>query len=275
MNKLFNLAILVSIMLFALSACGSNGDHTGEAKTPSGSVIMKGRAYEDVVEDFEENGFTNIKLEKIDDLIMGWLTKEGEVEEVSVGGDVGYSPDVWVSADTEVIIKYHVFPETEETQTEPNPKEPLDDVQNNNEEDTQDTENNQDNNDEVLTVENCEDLANILAMKAEIDDAYANFASEYKSKTIEFDGRIDYVVNHDDYDTRYDILVSAGDYNPDMQIGPTFKFEDVAAYDLNLQTLFLEEEINVGKNVRITAEVESFNSDTGIFLLDPVSVVAR
>ena len=127
----------------------------------------------------------------------------------------------------------------------------------------------------MLTVENCEDLANILAMKAEIDDAYANFASEYKSKTIEFDGRIDYVVNHDDYDTRYDILVSAGDYNPDMQIGPTFKFEDVAAYDLNLQTLFLEEEINVGKNVRITAEVESFNSDTGIFLLDPVSVVAR
>ena len=274
MKRGFNLVILVSIMLFALSACGSNEDHTGEAKTPSGSDIMKGRAYEDVVEDFEENGFINIKLEKIDDLITGWLTKEGEVEEVSVGGDVDYSPDEWVSADTEVIIKYHVFPETEETQTEQSTEEQVDDIQNNNEEDTEGTENNQDN-DEVLTVENCEDLANILSMKAEIDSAYANFASEYKDMTIEFDGRIDYVSNHDDYDTRYDILVSAGDYDPDSQIGPTFKFEDVAAYDLNLQTLFLEEEINVGKNVRITAEVVSFNSDTGIFLLDPISVVER
>lgn len=274
MKRGFNLVILVGIMLFALSACGSKEDHTGEAKTPSGSNIMKGRAYEDVVEDFEKNGFINIKLEKIDDLITGWLTKEGEVEEVSVGGDVDYSPDEWVSADTEVIIKYHVFPETKETQTEQTTEEQIDDAQNNNEADTESTENNQDN-DEVLTVENCEDLANILAMKAEIDNAYANFASEYKDMTIEFDGRIDYVANHDDYDTRYDILVSAGDYDPDSQIGPTFKFEDVAAYDLNLQTLFLEEEINVGKNVRITAEVVSFNSDTGIFLLDPISVVER
>jgi len=76
----------------------------GEAKTPSGSSIMKGSDYQSVADSFEEKGFTNVKLEKIEDLITGFLTKDGEVEQVSVGGDVDYSPDKWIAADTEVIV---------------------------------------------------------------------------------------------------------------------------------------------------------------------------
>lgn len=273
MKRVLSLTILMSMILLLLSACESTEDHTGEAKTPSGSSVMKGRNYEDVVNDFKEKGFTNIKLEQIDDLIFGWLTKEGEVEEVSVGGNVDYSPDQWVSADTEVIIKYHVFPQSDETQAEHPTQDETQGEQPSSEGTVQNTESGVE--DDILTVENCEDLANILSLKSEIDPAYADFADKYKGMTIEFDGRIDYVANHDNYDTRYDILLSAGDYDSDTQIGPTFKFENVAAYQLNLQTMFLEEEITVGKNVRITAIVVSFNSDTGIFLLEPISVVAR
>lgn len=265
--------LLASICCIILVACGSSSDHTGEAKTPSASSIMKGQDYESVVESFKEKGFINIKLEKIEDLITGWLTKEGEVEDVSVGGDIDYSPDKWVQADTEVIIRYHAFPEKENEATEQKSEE------NTNPEDT--AENNDQNtgeedvSDEVLTIDNCEELANMLSKKAEIDESYSSFASKYVGRTIEFDGRIDYVANHGNYDTRYDILVSAGDYDPDHQIGPTFKFEDVAAYDLDLDTLFLENKIKVGKNVRIVADVEKFNSDTGLFFLDPVSVTER
>ncbi|MCH5267713.1 MAG: DUF4839 domain-containing protein [Lachnospiraceae bacterium] len=270
--KKYMYIILVSICCFMLVACGSSENHDGEAKTPSGSTIMKGDDYKSVVEEFEENGFTNIKLEKIEDLIIGWLTKEGEVEEVSVGGDVDYSPDKWVPADTEVIIKYHAFPEKKDKTEEPKSNDNI-------EPEGVDEDNSQDGTEDkgeskVLTIDNCEELASILSRDAEYE-SYSIFADKYYGSTIEFDGGIDYVDNHGKYKTRYDILVSAGDYDPDGQLGPTFKFENVGVSNLNLDTLFLEDEIKVGKNVRIVAKVGEFNMDTGLFFLDPVSVSAR
>ena len=265
--------LLVGICCIVFVTCGSSSDHTGEVKTPSGSSIMKGQDYKSVVEKFREEGFTNIKLEKIEDLVLGWLTKEGEVEEVSVGGDFDYSSDEWVSADTEVIIRYHAFPEKEREVTEQKTEE------NTKQEDT--IENNDQNSkgedkiDEVLTIDNCEELAKILTTNGDIYEEYANFANKYSGRTIEFDGRIDYVSKHGDYDTRYDILVGAGDYDPNHAIGPAFQFENVNYYDLGLDTLNLEAKIQVGKNVRIVAKVVEFNSDNTLFYLDPVSVTDR
>ena len=112
MKKIFAV-LLMLVMVFSLAACGGSTEknHDGEAETPSGSKIQQGRGYQEVVSDFEESGFTNIQLAPMGDLITGWLTKEGEVESVSVGGDEEYSPNKWVPADTEVIIRYHSFPE--------------------------------------------------------------------------------------------------------------------------------------------------------------------
>jgi len=272
--KKFIYILLASMCFIILVSCGSSSDHKGEAKTPSGSSVMKGRDYESVVELFEENGFANIKLEKIEDLITGWLTKDGEVEEVSVGGDFEYSSDKWVNADTEVIIRYHTFSEketevTEEEQPEGNTKQE-DKTENNGQNSGED-----DIANEVLTIDNCEELANVLSDKAYTRELYSSFASKYAGRTIEFDGRIDYVTKYKDYDTRYDILVSAGDYDPDRQIGPSFQFENVNYYDLDLDTLNLEAKIQVGKNVRIVAKVVKFNSDNDLFYLDPVSVTER
>lgn len=271
--KKFICILLASMCFIVLVSCGRSSDNEGEAKTPSGSSIMKGRDYESVVESFEENGFTNIKLEKIEDLITGWLTKENEVEEVSVGGDFDYSSDKWVNADTEVIIRYHTFPEKEIEETEQKSEEDTKAVGTN--------ENNGQNSgeddiaDEVLTIDNCEELANVLLDKAYTHELYSSFASKYAGRTIEFDGRIDCVTKYKDYDTRYDILVSAGDYDPDRQIGPSFQFENVNYYDLDLDTLNLEAKIQVGKNVRIVAKVGEFNSDNDLFYLDPTSVTER
>lgn len=122
-----------------------------------------------------------------------------------------------------------------------------------------------------LTIENCPELKSILSNKAEIDQSYSDFASKYSGRIIEFDGRIDYCTKHGNYNTRFDYLVSAGDYDPNRQVGPTFKFEDVNYFDLNTNL----DTVSVGLNVRITAKVVSFNSNSGLFYLEPVSVKGR
>lgn len=264
MKKFFAL-LLCLVMAFAITGCDSSS-HDGEAKTPSGSSIQKGRDCQSVAEDFKEHGFTNIKLVELDDLVTGWLTKEGEVESVSVDGDTDYSADTWYPNDVEVVITYHTFPDENNNSTstqEPDPEEmnpPISDPV-----------------EKILTVENCEALASMLAIKAEIDPAYSEFAKIYENQIVEFEGCITYLTNHEDYDTRYDILISAGDYvdentaNP----GPIFKLEDVGMYDLGISDLYLPDFVSVGSNIKIRAEVDEFNAETGIFELDPISIESR
>ena len=214
--------------------------HMPEDSDPSNITMNKssssyeGMDYLEVEQAFKDLGFTNITLDST--TIESTSYTDGEVFEVEIGGYSFDSGDVF-KPDEEVEIKYYIVEEPE-----PN-----------------------------LTVENCPELAAILSNKAEIDDSYSAFASKYRGRIIEFDGRIDYCAKHGDYNTRFDYLVSAGDYDPDHQIGPSFKFEDVNYYDLNTDL----DTVSVGLNVRIVAEVVSFDSNTGLFYLEPVSVTGR
>lgn len=112
------LTLMVIIITLVLLSCDDSTNHVGEAKTPSGSSIQKGRMLEEVIQDFEEKGFKNIKMVVLDDLITGWLTKDGEVESVSVDGNINYSSDKWYSDEVEVIITYHTFPIDDENEDE-------------------------------------------------------------------------------------------------------------------------------------------------------------
>ena len=190
--------MIAAIMTFLLIACSDSQTHDGEAKTPSASGAQKGRDYQSVVEDFEERGFTNISLVALDDLITGRLTKDGEVENVSVDGDENYSADKWYSNDVEVIITYHTFSEESDLEEDEESKESI-------------SEKAEDKAVEsILTIETCADLEKLLSTEGEINDFYSTFAEQYKGSTIVFDGCITYITNHGDYDTRYDILMSGG-----------------------------------------------------------------
>ena len=190
--------MIAAFMTFLLIACSDSQTHDGEAKTPSASGAQKGRDYQSVVEDFEERGFTNISLVALDDLITGWLTKDGEVENVSVDGDENYSADKWYSNDVEVIITYHTFSEESDLEEDEESKESI-------------SEKAEDKAVEsILTIETCADLEKLLSTEGEINDFYSTFAEQYKGSTIVFDGCITYITNHGDYDTRYDILMSGG-----------------------------------------------------------------
>lgn len=127
----------------------------------------------------------------------------------------------------------------------------------------------------VLTIDNCEDLAYILETKDPFDPQISKFAEEYKGCTIEFDAAIMFVNNHGDYKTRYDIMFFGGDYSETNICGPNFKFVDVGVHDLGVSDLYLPGYICPGQNVHIIATVEEFDSNTGLFELDPVGIADR
>ena len=270
MKKIFCLFLALAVC-FSLIGCGGNS-HEGEVKTPSESSQLKGKSYEEVIDIFTEKGFTNIQTEALEDLIFGWLTKDGEVEAVSVGGDVDYSADKWVPADIEVVIRYHTFPlndgETKETKSDEDTKETEASVV-----ETEPSGETKEPVEEILTVENCPDLNTLLSLKDPFDSFVKEFATKYKGCTIEFDGNIAYLNNHGSYKTRYDILVYAGDHSETSAMGPSFQFVDVNIFDLNLADD--TDDIGMGDNIHIVAKVGKYSENSGLFELDPISTQMR
>ncbi len=121
----------------------------------------------------------------------------------------------------------------------------------------------------VLTVDNCEDLANMLTSSS--SDASA-FAAAYSGRTIEFDGNIAYMSPHNGAKTRFDVLIYAGDYSETSVKGPNMKYKDVNYNDMGASGI---DSVQMGLNVRIRAKVGSYNSTTDILSLTPVSMTAR
>ncbi len=110
MKKIILGVVIIMAVISLISQFGGESSHEGEAMIPKSASELKGDDYLEVSALFEESGFTRIKPEKIDDLVLGLLTKDGEVEAVTVGGNNSFSAGEWVPSDTEVIIVYHTFP---------------------------------------------------------------------------------------------------------------------------------------------------------------------
>lgn len=108
-------SLLALVLVLSLAACGSGEDT--RIKVPKSSTEFKGEDYKDVMTLLEASGFTNIETEVLDDLITGWLTKDGEVEKVSINGDTDYSTNSKHSYDAKIVITYHTFPLKETVDT--------------------------------------------------------------------------------------------------------------------------------------------------------------
>lgn len=286
-------SILLLAMLMSFPACGIFNQHEGEVKTPAASSEQKGRNYQDVITTFRDRGFTNVKAEKNADLFLGWLAKDGEVEWVSVDGNKEYSADKWYPSDVEVIIMYHTFPEQKEPESSSEASKPIDntppssssepasDRSSSGIEEIPPASSSEVNHPEepesqpeelpegaVLTIENCEALRRVLENKSDIDKMYAEFSEEYRGRTIQFNGYIANIANYSDwnpitgetkvYNTRYNILVYVGDYDPDHAYGPQFQFE-------NIGSTSLPEPTKVGRNYVITAKVGVYNENSGLW----------
>ena len=76
---------------------------------PITSKDAKGKQYSEVVELFKDVGFTNVKAKGMDDLVTGWINKEGEVSSITINSDKNYLEDDEFEQDALVVIKYHSF----------------------------------------------------------------------------------------------------------------------------------------------------------------------
>ena len=128
---------------------------------------------------------------------------------------------------------------------------------------------------EHLTVENSADLAALLAEPDYCADRIAAFASTYRGRIIEFDGNIAAMNRHGDSETRFDILLYAGDYSETVAIGPAIQFRDVNYQDLHLTGPNAPDSVGQGINLHITAEVGEYEAGSCLFLLNPVSTEVR
>jgi len=96
----------VTLLIFIPVTACSSGDSYRRISPPISSSELEGKDYKDIVTRFESAGFTNVKTEAITDLVLGWLTSDGEVEDVLIAGDSDFTKDDKFDPGTPVIVRY-------------------------------------------------------------------------------------------------------------------------------------------------------------------------
>lgn len=297
--------------------------------------------YQDIVEDFEEAGFTNITTVPLGDLSEDdWFTSEGEYKSVTVGGKAEFNKGDKHPADVEIVITYHSYPENYEDKQDdatptPSPKNEI--VVTKNEEDfiglhyseveellrnmgfddisfnsTYST-NQEYTNGEVytvyirdglfdlggfkkgdsfsekaevtihyyeveevkpnLTTANCQELVKLLQLTDPNDASVRTFVNTYEGRTVEFDGCVVVMMQHEEYETRFDVCLVSGDYDTNRVIsGPIFAFENVNFYDMHVSGT---DTVAAEMNFHIEAEIEGFSEEGSYIILKPVSITYR
>jgi hypothetical protein len=261
-------------MIIALSACGG-GNSDGKISTPGSADDFVGANYQDVVTQLEAAGFTNVTTDVLDDLVTGWLTEDGEVERVSINGETDFSDGAKYDAGVPVIVTYHTFPEEEAAEPEESP-----DIVEENNDPPQNTTPTDDDNDIVDTIsglspENNPDVAAVLASSPDDYALHKEFAETHIGTNIEFDGCIGLMMNHGNYDTRFDCAIYSVDYDETPVLGPTFAFIDVNYSDFNIVGANPSGSIGQGNNIHVVGKILGFSSDGNYIELEPVETRIR
>ncbi len=72
---------------------------------------LKSESVENAIKILDGSGFENININNKEDLIIGWFSKEGEIDSISINGNKAFSKGDWFPANAVVVITYHGFPE--------------------------------------------------------------------------------------------------------------------------------------------------------------------
>jgi hypothetical protein len=127
---------------------------------------------------------------------------------------------------------------------------------------------------EVITARNNDEFAALLELNNECAGSIKAFARDHAGQTIQFDGAILDMANHESYDTRFDILLGGGDFDPNFVRGPYFKYENVGMFDLNL-TGKVPNRIGTGDEFTFTATVGKYVPNQCLFFLEPETTRVR
>ncbi|OON96110.1 MAG: hypothetical protein ATN32_01005 [Candidatus Epulonipiscium fishelsonii] len=310
-NKVLKIVTGSLICLTIIGIFAEDTEQIKTVKTPEHSNIQAGRIYQDVVKDFKDHGFTNIKTKAIDDLIVGWLTKDGEVKSVSVDGNIGYLTNDLYPSDVEVIVTYHTFPMDEENviKTNAGSKEYLgqnfltveEELKklgfNNITVEPEITYNSNSMDNEIIEIEiNGMEFESNKTFK-QSDNVYIKYNQLGATYTSENCKDLNNLLKDDDISiakdfaqkyhdeiiqfegniadmTNHDTYATRFDfliYENTHEMIP-FKFSDYNYFDLNLIGENIPNKVSPGQNYIVTAKVIEYNPISGLFFLDPVSL---
>lgn len=99
---------IIAAILKEEKAVEESEDDETQAQVPYGSFECDGMHFEDIIESFEDAGFSNITTEILYDIVFGW-TEEGEVESVSIDGYEDFEKDDTFNKDAVIVITYHMW----------------------------------------------------------------------------------------------------------------------------------------------------------------------
>lgn len=78
-----------------------------EVTIPYSAKSLRKQNCQAVYEQLQELGFTNLHKCPKKDIVLGWLSKEGEVEEVCIAGNNRFKENTTYKFDVEITIRYH------------------------------------------------------------------------------------------------------------------------------------------------------------------------
>lgn len=291
--KIIKSTILSIIAILLLASCSENKDNSQSTniKLPISSKNINKKNYKIVVNQLKDAGFTDVKTDKIEDLVTGWLKKDGEIESVTINGDTDFIEGQEFPNNAKITVIYHTFKEDKSDKKETKDstqKKDKDTKKNSSSSKTSSSSSTTSSNSsqassntsdtptpsetQVINPDNNPEFASIL--KTEDPAAISDFVQKYKGKVVEFNGYVAYFNPHGNYKTRYDILIYAGDYpGPDLASpGPAFQFNDVAPTSVFRN--FSGDGIGIGQNIHIKATIREFSKGE-LFILDPIEVTER
>ena len=114
--KKFFILLFSLIITITISACTAEED-VNVLKVSSSSDKLVGKNYQTVISELETKGFTNIKTVVLDDLVTGWLIKDGHVTQAEINGIIVFSANTSFPKDSKIVITYHTFPKKEKSDT--------------------------------------------------------------------------------------------------------------------------------------------------------------
>lgn len=208
-------------------------DDPSNIKMEKGASAYAGMNYLEVEQEFKNMGFTNIELEEA--TIVSSSHTEGEVDLVEVDGCSFNAGDIFKS-DKKVHIKYYHV-------------------------------------EAPITIENNSDFAALMKITDQTDAAtIKRFVNSHIGAVVEFDGCVVLMMNHENYDTRFDVAMVGVDFGPNRVYGPIFAFKNVTFREMNVSGT---DTVTAEMNFRIAGEIKGFSDDGGYIILKPVYLIAR
>lgn len=266
---------VVLILAATLATPGESNKPSDTIAMPTASSDLKGENYKDVVTKLKTAGFTSVETTAMDDLVLGWLAKDGEVERVSVNGDTEFEADSKFPKGAKIVVTYHTFPKEEPkkaAESDADESETPKSIPAENEAPESGT---QEANDTILTPQNSEELKAVLAADSAGEPAVRAFIEKYAGRIIEFDGYTWDWTNDsstsrasDADGTLYATNIYVGDVaNANVSGGPTFRVEDFQALDGWVPP--------VKKNVHVKARIYGYNEVHDRIEITLVSLITK